>query len=610
MAKLTVEQKLQMWEELEAIQEAFPYSREGLLEFADICISELIPGNPRLNRMQADILTYLLEGPKFRMVEAQRGQAKTTLAGIFGAFKLIHEPHLRVVIFSQNAKRATEISGWVVKIFKRMDFLSVMLPDKLNGDKDSTEAFEIHHVFKGSDKSPSVACYSITSGAQGARADFLIADDIESLQNSRTVANREWLEEQSKEFESINQKGDILYLGTPQSMDSIYNNLPGRGYDIRIWPGRYPSADDAKTYGEHLAPIIERDLELDPSLATGYGPTGLSGAPTCPEMFPDEALIEKEVSQGKAKFQLQYMLNTRLTDADRFPLKVSHLIVTEFSEAEGPVLPVWNNGPENRIQTTLRPGNRPTDMFYRPIPRQYDWNPFARKVMYVDPSGGGANGDETAYAIVFQLGNLLYLYDMGGVRGGYEEDRLMPLVESAKRAGVHEVYVEKNYGNGALAAVLRPLFQRHYPVTVEDDGVAGQKELRIIDTLEPLLDSHRLVVRTGLLSKDEESTQVYPAERRKGFQLFAQISNITRDKGCLKHDDRIDALSSACRKLMDVIDYDDESKRDSERLREAQRMAEIWRDPIRRRQELTGVSPNAPQNNAFAAKNRKTARRW
>lgn len=256
MSSLSLEARLRMWMDLESLQETFPYSVEGLLDFAQICIKELIPGRPDLNETQADILSYMLTGNKYRMVQAQRGQAKTTLAGIFAAFTLIHRPHFRIVIFSQTAKRATEISGWVVKIFKQIDFLSFMLPDRSKGDRDSTEAFDIHYVFKGGDKSPSVSCYSITSGAQGARADLLIPDDIESLQNSRTVSGREWLEEQAKEFESINQVGDILYLGTPQSMDSMYNNLPGRGYDIRVWPGRYPSEKEQEAYGAFLAPDV------------------------------------------------------------------------------------------------------------------------------------------------------------------------------------------------------------------------------------------------------------------------------------------------------------------------------------------------------------------
>jgi len=611
MSKLSLEQKLKMWEDLQTLQETFPYTVEGLLEFAQICIKELIPGRPDLNASQADILEYMLTGKKYRMVQAQRGQAKTTLAGIFAAFTLIHMPHFRIVIFSQTSKRATEISGWVVKIFKQLDFLEFMLPDRNAGDRDSTEAFDIHHVFKGGDKSPSVSCYSITSGAQGARADLLIPDDIESLQNSRTVTGREWLEEQAKEFESINQHGDILYLGTPQSMDSMYNNLPGRGYDIRIWPGRYPTVAEEEAYGEFLAPSIRERMLADPSLREGYGPTGSSGAPTCPEMFDDETLIEKEVSQGKAKFQLQFMLNTRLTDQERFPLKPSNLIVTAFGHKEGPALPVWNNSPENRVQTVLRPGSKDTDKFYAPIPKPYEWLPFERRVMYIDPAGGGANGDETAYAIVFQLGNLLYLYDMGGVPGGYDETGLQELVRAAKRGGVHEVYIEKNYGHGAHMAILKPMFERDHPCTIEEDYSTGQKEVRIIDTLEPLMSSHRLVVNRELLDKDLESTAHYPAEQRKTFQLFHQMANITYDRGCLKHDDRIEALASACRMLVQEIDYDYSSKLAKQHQREALEMQEIMRDPKKRRRHL-GVEggPITKDMNRFARPQRRSRRRW
>lgn len=611
MSKLSLEAKLKMWENLEMVQQTFPYTVEGLTTFAQECIHELIPGKPDLNQSQSDILAYMLTGKKYRMVQAQRGQSKSTLAGIYAAFTLLHVPHYRILIFSQTSKRATEIAGWVVKIFKRLDFLEFMLPDRNSGDKDSTEAFDIHHVLKGGDKSPSVSCYSITSGAQGARADLIIPDDIESLQNSRTVSGREWLEEQAKEFESINQHGDILYLGTPQSMDSMYNNLPGRGYDIRIWPGRYPTAEEETAYGEHLAHSIRDKMTLDPSLRHGFGPSGLSGAPTCPEMFDDETLVEKEISQGKAKFQLQFMLNTRLSDLARFPLKPNNLIVTHFSMKEGPALPIWNNSPENRIQTTLRPGNRESDKFFRPIPKQYEWLPFERRVMYIDPAGGGANGDETAYAIVYQLGNLLYLYDMGGVPGGYDETALSELVRAAKAAGVHEVYVEKNYGHGAHMAILKPMFERDHPVTLEEDYSTGQKEMRIIDSLEPLLGAHRLVVNETLLEKDDESTKKYPAEKRKTYQLFAQMSNVTYDKNCLKHDDRLEALASACRILVGEIDYDYTSKLDAQHNQKAKEFQDMMLDPRRRREWFgAGGSPKSSNMNQFSAKLRSGSRKW
>jgi len=222
---------------------------------------------------------------------------------------------------------------------------------------------------------------------------------------------------------------------------------------------------------------------------------------------------------------------------------------------------------------------------------------------------GGKNGDETAYAIVFQLGNLLYLYDMGGVPGGYDEMGLKELVLAAKRAGVHEVYVEKNYGHGAHMAILRPLFETMHPCTLEDDYSSGQKEARIIDTLEPLISSHRLIVNQELLDKDLESTKQYPAEQRKTYQLFAQMSNVTYDKNCLKHDDRIEALSSACRMLVEGIDYDYSSKLDAERQREALEMQEIMRDPKKRRNYL-GVEGGQPKHNRFDRKQRRSMRKW
>lgn len=378
---------LARWEMLRELQQTFSYTVQGLLSFAQVVINTLITGNPDLNRVQADILKFLFAGNKYRMVEAQRGQAKTTIAAIYAVFRIIHEPHKRIMIVSQTAKRAEEIAGWVIKIFRGLDFLEFMLPDIYAGDKASIKGFEIHYTLRGSDKSPSVACYSIEAGMQGARADIILADDVESLQNSRTAAGRALLEDLTKEFESINQFGDIIYLGTPQSVNSIYNNLPARGYQIRIWPGRYPTLEQEACYGDFLAPMIRQDMTDNPCLRSGYGIDGTQGAPTCPEMYDDEKLIEKEISQGTAKFQLQFMLNTRLMDADRYPLRLNNLIMMSFGTDVVPEMPTWSNDSMNLIGDAPRFGNKPTDHLYRPVARPYEWRPIQRRVMYIDPAG-------------------------------------------------------------------------------------------------------------------------------------------------------------------------------------------------------------------------------
>lgn len=594
-------EQLARWEALRELQEAFPYTVHGLLSFAQVVIHTLITGNPDLNRVQADILKFLFSGNKYRMVEAQRGQAKTTIAAIYAVFRIIHEPHKRIMIVSQTAKRAEEIAGWVIKIFRGLDFLEFMLPDIYAGDKASIKGFEVHYTLRGSDKSPSVACYSIEAGMQGARADIILADDVESLQNSRTAAGRALLEDLTKEFESINQYGDIIYLGTPQSVNSIYNNLPARGYQIRIWPGRYPTRDQEMCYGDFLAPMLLQDMMDDPSLREGYGLDGTQGSPTCPEMYDDEKLIEKEISQGTAKFQLQFMLNTRLMDADRYPLRLNNLIMMSFGIDDVPAMPTWSNDSVNLISDAPRFGNKPTDYLYRPVPRPYDWKPIQRRVMYIDPAGGGKNGDETGVAIVFLLGTYIYVYKVFGIPGGYAEAGLNRIVREAKEAQVKEVFIEKNFGHGAFEAVIKPYFEREWPAELLEDYAHGQKETRIIETLEPLLTAHRLVFNAEMIRQDLESIQHYPLEIRMSYSLFGQISNITLEKGCLRHDDRLDALYGAIRQLTSQIDYDEVNRINRLKSREMADYLEMMNDPRKRREFFTGQDHGSSRRGSNAS---------
>lgn len=605
-ARESQQEALARWEQLNELQHTFPYTVQGLLSFAQVVINNLITGNPDLNRVQADILKFLFSGNKYRMVEAQRGQAKTTIAAIYAVFRIIHEPHKRIMIVSQTAKRAEEIAGWVIKIFRGLDFLYFMLPDIYAGDKASIKGFEIHYTLRGSDKSPSVACYSIEAGMQGARADIILADDVESLQNSRTAAGRALLEDLTKEFESINQYGDIIYLGTPQSVNSIYNNLPARGYQIRIWPGRYPTVDQEHCYGDFLAPMIRQDMMENPELRTGYGIDGMQGAPTCPEMYDDEKLIEKEVSQGTAKFQLQFMLNTRLMDADRYPLRLNQLILMSFGTDVVPEMPTWSNDSINLISDAPRFGNKPTDYLYRPVARTYEWKPIQRRIAYIDPAGGGKNGDETGVALVFLMGTFIYVYKVFGVPGGYSENALSRIVREVKAAGIKEVFIEKNFGHGAFEAVIKPYFEREWPVTIEEDYATGQKEVRIIETLEPLFSAHRIIFNADMIAQDIQSVQHYPLETRMSYSLFAQISNITMEKGALRHDDRLDALYGAIRQLTSQIDYDEVMRINRLRMAEMRDYLDVMNDPRRRREFFTGEDHGyRPQTNVTTQMQRR-----
>jgi len=591
MAKreISQERELEMREALALVQETFPDSEEGFLLFAQTCVNELIRGNPDLNRIQADICKWLYSGPKYRMVQAQRGQAKTTLTAIYGVFRLIHNPILRILIFSAGGKMSKEIASFVIQIINGLDFLWMLRADKTAGDRESIEGYDVHWMFKGVEKSPSIKCMGVDTNAQGSRADVLIADDIESMKNSRTVNTREVLEDLTKEFEAICAEGDIIYLGTPQSVESIYNNLVGRGYDIRIWPGRYPTEKEEDTYGENLAHMIKQDMIINPRLREGGGMDGGMGKPCCPEMFPETILLEKEISMGPAKFQLQYMLNTNLSDSERYPLKIENLMVADFSRDQAPVLPVWSNDPRNLYRSTVMGGKYKV---FRCVQHQYEMRPFDETIMYIDPAGGGKNGDEMGYAVINLIGAYIYISAVGGVPGGYEESKLLKLVAVAKQHGAKTVCIEKNYGNGAHANMLKPLFAREkWPVKIEDVYEAGQKELRIIDVIEPLLSSHRLIISPQALDYDATSVGIYSVEKQVTYRFIHQMKMLTRDSGCLRHDDRLDALAGAIRWVIERLDFDTQVMIEAKRRSEELHKIAVWNDPVSRRTWLTGVVP-------------------
>lgn len=576
---------VERWAELEALQEAYPDTPEGFGNLLYDVIVDLLGFN--CTWLQLDIGAFLADRThRYKMIQAQRGQAKTTITAVYAVFRMIHDPTTRVLIISSGSDMATEISNWVIQIIYGMEELRCLRPDRSAGDRCSVKAFDVHHELKGPEKSPSLACIGITSNMQGKRADLLIADDVESSKNSQTEVQRERLKHLTLDFTSICSKGDIIYLGTPQSIDSVYNGLPGRGYLIRIWPGRYPTKDEEKNYGPHLAPSIIARMAADPALRIGGGPTGDRGKPTDPILLDEETLTKKEIDQGKAYFQLQHMLDTRLADEDRFPLKSRRIIFMHIPATRAPVQIDHVASEEHRIYPPQ--GFPVAESYYRAARFADEFGDFVSTHMYVDPAGGGQNGDETAYAVTKFLAGRVFLVDVGGVAGGLHEESLNALTDIAVKWKPKQIDVEENFGKGALASVWRPKLLKSHVCHVEDVWESGQKELRIIDVLEPVIGNGRLVVEEELIERDWEQCQKYDPAVRSTYSLFWQLSRITRDRNSLTHDDRLDAVAGSVRH------WSEDLSRDADKVQKQikqQNYNNLIRNPLGNGRALPGFSP-------------------
>jgi hypothetical protein len=461
-----------------------------------------------------------------------------------------------VLIISAGSDMASEIAGLVIQIIMGMDILECLRPDRSQGDRAAVTAFDVHYTLKGPEKSASVTCIGITSNMQGKRADLLIADDIESQKNAATAVQRARLHHLTLDFSAINSNGDIVWLGTPQSTDSVYNGLPGRGTAIRIWTGRYPTAKELPDYEGFLAPLLLSRMQADPRLQTGGGPTGDRGKPIDPLLLGEEALLKKEIDSGPAYFQLQYMLSTKLSDSDRYPLKLNLIRFLDFDREtkQAPMTMVHMRTEDNVI--AWPEGHKLKDKLFR-VKNADDIGFLKGFHMYVDPAGGGANGDETAYAVTGYLAGRVFLVDAGGIPGGLSEETLMLLTAIAEKWKPEHISIEKNYGNGALAQVWTPMLLKAHKCGIEEVWETGQKELRIIDILEPVIGAGKFVVHEQIITDDWQRCQKFPGDVRQTYSFLFQLARITRDKGALIHDDRLDAVAGSVRHWVEALGVDE-----------------------------------------------------
>lgn len=520
-----------------------------------------------LTDMQADIAEFMALGARLRMVMAQRGEAKSTLAALYAVWRLIQRPSQRVLVVSGGEAQASEVATLIIRLITTWSILEYLRPDRQAGDRSSVDAFDVHYALKGLDKSPSVACVGITANLQGKRADLLIADDVETTKNGLTVVQRTHLLQLTKDFSSICTHGDILYLGTPQTKDSIYNTLPQRGFVVRIWPGRFPTPEEVEKYGTRLAPFLSERIKADPTLQRGGGLDGSKGKPADPHRYTEADLCDKELDQGPEGFQLQYMLDTSLSDAARQQLKLIDLLVANFDHERLPEIIVYQAAPKYLVEM---PADFPIPLtkLYHPVPVDCQFAvPKEPPMMYIDPAGGG--GDELAFAVSVALGPYIHVLDVGGLKGGLTEANGDKLVDIIRKYGIKLVKCESNMGHGLFEINLRAILASKRigdPVTgspeFSDVGVigeysTGQKERRIIDSLVGVASRHRLIIHPQVFESDRLYGQQHSAEKRQSYSVFYQYSNITTDRNSLSHEDRLEAMAGAVRHWKAVLVVDE-----------------------------------------------------
>tara|TARA_R110000823_G_scaffold147406_2_gene277841 strand:+ start:109 stop:1740 length:1632 start_codon:yes stop_codon:yes gene_type:complete len=487
---------------------------------------------PEPTPIQYDIADFLQSKEKRIVIEAFRGVGKSWITSAYVCHQLLLNPQRNILVVSASKTRADDFSTFTQRLISEMPMLQHLIPR--DNQRHSKISFDVAPATAS--HAPSVKSMGISGQMTGSRADIIIADDVESANNSQTQLMRDRLSETVKEFDAIIKPeiGRTIFLGTPQNEMSLYNSLGERGFKTKIWTALVPNKTQTISYGDKLASIIK----------------GVEGEPTDPKRFDASDLMERLASYGRSGFNLQFMLDTSLSDANRYPLKLNDLIIASGCSTwkEAPAKIQWASSPEQMkaIDPDIPNVGLKGDYFVAPMYMSEEFTPFEGTCMSIDPSGRGE--DKTAYAVLKMLHGVLYLTAQGSLEGGYSDTTMARLSNIAKKHDVNYVVIESNFGDGMATQLLKPIMAKIHPCEIEEVRHNTQKEKRIIDTLEPLMNSHRLVVDDLLIKEDFKN--------EPDHQLFRQMTRLTRDKGSLRHDDAIDALAMCAKYWTDRLDRD------------------------------------------------------
>ena len=480
-----------------------------------------IPGE-----IQYDVADFLQNGGDKIIVMGQRDLGKSYITAAYVSWRLLWNPDSTYLVISMNSDKAKDFIRLTRRLIEEVPILQHLRPKDSN--IDNTDAFDVG-IANTLRKAKSVSAFGVGGGITGDHVDEIIVDDAEQADNSLSATRRMHLLNKLTELAPIqNPGGRTVFLGTPHSEESIYWELEKLGFIIRKWPAYSDDVQD-EPKKSYFTPYMLRFLDKP------------RGTPTYPERHDVAYLIDREARMGPSKFALQYRLSSKLSDELKYPLKLKNLIVIpNINIEQGPSYVSWQSGkPYPHESFGLR-----SDYFSAALQISNEFYKYERRVMAVDPAGMGSN--EVGYTVGLGLNGLVYLpgSGMGGLKGGYEDENLFFLAEIAFNHRVNSIVIERNFGDGMFGKMFSNVLKEYYgdrdkmPPSFVEPRAKGQKEVRIITTIEPIVSQHRVVI-------DEAAC--------KNEQLWYQFTRLTREKGSLELDDRVDSLEMLLGEFSDDV---------------------------------------------------------
>jgi hypothetical protein len=417
---------------------------------------------PALHRAIARWLGTAARRGEHRLVlTVFRDAGKSTLVGLYCAWRLVLDPNLRILVLSADQALAAKMTRNVRGVIERHPAAGHLKPRRL----EQWAADQLTVARSRNLRDPSLLARGIGTNITGSRADLVVCDDVEVPRTCDTPGRRAELRRRLRELDYVLvPDGTIIYIGTPHSFHSIY-------------------AEAAGTEPEDEAPFLDGFARLT------LGIVDERGRNRWPERFTVEHVDRLRQRSGPVGFMSQMLL--RPGQARDLRLDPARLLAYEAE-----------------IEVSAAAGRREL---------RIEGHKMVSAACWWDPAyGRPERGDSSVVAAVFLdeagaywLHAIRYLTSDPG-RADLEDEASQQCRGVAEFLRANEqpsITVETNGLGRFLPSLLRAALRREgVGATVVEHTAHESKVRRILAALDPLLaarrlHAHRSVWRTPFIAE-------------------------------------------------------------------------------------------------------------
>jgi hypothetical protein len=173
------------------------------------------------------------EGARNRVLQVFRGCGKSTILGIRNAHKYRADPMHQLLVQGADDDLADDISRDTISIMRGHP----LMPPDLLIEPAGVRHWFTRPGFESNARTPQFRGRGILSRVTGNRADEIINDDTEMAKNVETAEARGKLRKRLSEQSFILKPGgSVLWVGTPHTHDSIYEQKIKAGAEALVIP--------------------------------------------------------------------------------------------------------------------------------------------------------------------------------------------------------------------------------------------------------------------------------------------------------------------------------------------------------------------------------------